>query len=116
VKSNPLAVRNPEFRCADVDGTMAIEVGLEISHPSSGSKSSRLNNLFISTSSGGYPMKLAVRLNTLEDKWHTIDEEISSISIQIPGDYEAMGLVGCLQHIGLMSLPIYGRMNNSEEE
>jgi len=119
VESNPLAVIDPEFRCTNTGVLSNIAVGVEISKPESGYKSSRLNNVFFDTSNGGYPMRVAVRLNSYDAKWHTIDAEVSSISIQIPGDYEASELIESLQHIGLMTLPVYGRMNNlnnSEEE
>jgi len=119
VKDNPLAVKDPEFKCENTGVLSNIAVGVEISKPESGYKSSRLNNVFFDTSNGGYPMRVAVRLNSYDAKWHTIDAEVSSISIQIPGDYEASELIESLQHIGLMTLPVYGRMNNlnnSEEE
>lgn len=109
---NPLAVKNPEFHCT-YGGVMGLESSVSISRPESGNKSSRVNNLLFHTvNTGGYPMKIAVKFDG-EKEWRHV-EEIAAISIQIFGDYEATDLVAYFQHVGLMTLPVYGRFESEE--
>jgi hypothetical protein len=59
-------------------------------------------------------MKIALRMDG-QDEWYRQDE-ISEISIQFAGDYEADILVQFFQHVGLMMLPVYGDMTKEADD
>jgi len=103
---NPLKIKYPEFEChAPYEHSMEAEV--QISHPDSGYKTDRYSTLtFRTDNTGGYPMKMAVRIDGNKE-WYRQDD-VNEISIQIAGDYEADILKQFFQHVGLMMLPVYG--------
>ena len=103
---NPLKIENPEFEC-HAPHEFGLEAEIQISDPSSGDKFTRYSTLTLRTdNTGGYPMKIALRLDN-NKKWFRQDD-INEISIQIAGDYEADVLKQFFQHVGLMMLPVYG--------
>ena len=103
---NPLKIENPEFEC-HAPHEFGLEAEIQISDPSSGDKFTRYSTLTLRTdNTGGYPMKIALRLDN-NKKWFRQDD-INEISIQIAGDYEADVLKQFFQHAGLMMLPVYG--------
>jgi hypothetical protein len=103
---NPLKIENPEFEC-HAPHEFGLEAEIQISDPSSGDKFTRYSTLtFRTDNTGGYPMKIALRLDN-NKKWFRQDD-INEISIQIAGDYEADVLKQFFQHAGLMMLPVYG--------
>jgi len=103
---SPLKLKNPEFNCS-APHEYSMEANLQISDPDSGDKWTRYSTLTFRTDNvGGYPMKIALRMDG-QDDWYRQDE-INEISIQFAGDYEADILKQFFQHVGLMMLPVYG--------
>jgi hypothetical protein len=109
---SPLKLKNPEFSC-DAPCEHAMEANLQISDPKSGDKLDRYSTLTFRTDNvGGYAMKIALRMDG-KNEWYRQDE-ISEISIQFAGDYEADILKQFFQHVGLMMIPIYGNTTKGE--
>lgn len=54
-----------------------------------------------------YEMRIWLRHH--DGKWRTL-EGIRGMVIEMHGDYERSNILSALQHIGLMTLPTYGRM------
>jgi len=103
---NPLKIETPEFEC-HAPHEYGLEAEVQISDPNSGDKFTRYSTLtFRTDNTGGYPMKIALRLDNNKE-WYRQDD-INEISIQIAGDYEADVLKHFFQHVGLMMLPVYG--------
>jgi hypothetical protein len=103
---SPLKIKDPEFEC-HAPHEYAIEAEVQISHPDSGYKTDRCSTLtFRTDNTGGYPMKIALRIDGNKE-WYRQDG-VNEISIQIAGDYEADILKQFFQHVGLMMHPVYG--------
>lgn len=103
---SPLKIKSPEFKC-DAPYEYGLEAEVEISHPDSGYKNDRFSTItFRTDNTGGYPMKIALRIDGRKD-WYRQDE-VNEISIQIAGDYEADVLKQFFQHVGKMMLTLYG--------
>ena len=62
--------------------------------------------------SGGYDMGLAVKMN---NDWHWA-EEVQAIRLVIRGSYEREAFITSLQKVGLMVLPVYGKIRDIPEE
>ena len=111
---NPLALAQPEFQCS-APQEYALEADMQISHPESGYKWTRLSTMTFRTDNmGGYPMKIAIRIDGNDD-WYRQDE-VSEISIQFAGDYEADTLKQFFQHVALMMTPVYGNTIQETED
>ena len=103
---SPLKLKNPEVEC-NTPHEYAMEANVQISHPESGDKRDRLSTLtFRTDNTGGYPMKIAIRIDDAPDFYR--QDEVSEISIQFAGDLEADTLKQFFQHVGLMMTPVYG--------
>ena len=103
----PYNIENPEFRF-ELPNTYGLEAVVTTTDPKSGYKMSRKSTLRFRTDQiGGYPMSVAVRLDTAEDKWFT-KEDLAEIIIEFHGDYESDNLIQFLQHAGRMSTVFYG--------
>jgi len=111
-----IAIRDPEFEC-DGGGLSALEVQVQFGY--SAHKTSCRSTLTLRANQmGGYPMRVMVDLD--DGKGWRQPTEIGAISIEILGDYERQELIDAFQQIGLLSLPVYGRIyegvDRSEEE
>jgi hypothetical protein len=107
-----LRVRNPEFKWSNND-VMALEMEVQIGQP--GDKLSTYSTITFRTNQiSGYDMRVMVQKQHSE-AWCQ-PAEIGAISIQIRGEYERQILIAALQKIGLMTLPVYGRIEKSPFE
>lgn len=103
----PYNIDNPKFRF-ELPNTYGLEAVVSTSDPKSGCKMSRKSTLRFRTDQiGGYPMSVAVRLDTAGEKWFTQDN-LAEIIIEFHGDYESDNLIQFLQHAGRMSTVFYG--------
>lgn len=109
----PYNIENPEFKC-ELPDAYGLEAEVAISDPKSGYKASRKSTLrFRTDQTSGYPMSIAVRLET-NNSWFTQDH-LAEIVIQFHGDYESDNLIQFLQHAGRMSTVFYGDTLPHEE-
>jgi hypothetical protein len=112
-----LAVRNPEFEYTTSD-VMALEMEVQFSHP--GDKLDANSTITLRTNQiSGYDMQVMVQKKH-SDAWCQ-PVEVGAISIRVRGDYERQVLIAAFQKIGLMTIPVYGKIDygpfeNSEEE
>jgi hypothetical protein len=110
---NPLEIKNPEFKYYETH-VAALDSEVAISHPDSGYKDTRFSTLtFRVDNRGGYPMRIAIRLEG-QEKWHQ-QPSVGEISIGFVGDFEANDLVCFLQKAGLMSIVTLGKHYETEE-
>lgn len=101
-----LAIRNPEFEYNTSD-VMALEMEVQIGQP--GEKLKGLSTITLRTNQiSGYDMKVMVQ-KADSDAWCQ-PVEVGAISIQVRGEYERQVLIAAFQKIGLMTLPVYGRI------
>ena len=109
----PYKIENPDFRCA-LPNAYGLEAEVAVSDPESGYKVSRKSTLRFRTDQiGGYPMSVAVRLDSTREHWLTKDD-LAEVIIEFHGDFEADNLVQFLQHAGRMSTVIYGNRTSDE--
>jgi len=107
-----LRVRDPAFEWSNND-VMALEMEVQIGQP--GDKIDTYSTITFRTNQiSGYDMQAMVQKKH-SDAWCQ-PVEIGAISIQIRGDYERQILIAALQKIGLMTLPVYGRIEKSPFE
>jgi hypothetical protein len=107
-----LRVRDPEFQWSNYD-SIALEVEVQIGQP--GEKLSTYSTITFRTNNiSGYDMQAMVQ-NKHSDAWCQ-PVEIGAISIQIRGEYEREVLIAALQRIGLMTVPVYGRIERGPFE
>ena len=103
---SPLRIKDPEFECS-YPSSYALIAEVQVSRPESGDKFTRHSTITFNTEDyGGYPMKVALRLQGSEE-WLT-DGEVKEISIQFAGDYEADNIKQFFQHVGNMMNLVYG--------
>jgi hypothetical protein len=60
----------------------------------------------------GYALEGSIKM---EGEWHTITE-FQAIRVVIRGSYERTAFITSLQKVGLMVVPVYGKMRASPEE
>jgi hypothetical protein len=60
----------------------------------------------------GYPMEAQVKIG---GEWHWV-EELEAIRLVIKGSYERGAFITNLQKVGLMVVPVYGKMRATPEE
>jgi hypothetical protein len=107
-----LAIRNPEFEYNTSD-VMGLEMEVQIGQP--GDKLSGLSTITFRTNQiSGYDMKVMVQKDH-SGAWCQ-PAEVGAISIQIRGEYERQILIAALQKIGLMTLPVYGKIEHGPFE
>lgn len=109
-------LKNPEFVYSNND-CMALEISLEIG-PEEG-KSSKTILTFRTSQISGYDMEVLFegeydRVN----KKHTWTGPYSTgaVSIQFNGGYEREILIAAFQKIGLMTIPVYGKIDRGPFE
>lgn len=107
-----LATRNPEFEYSNSD-VMALEMQVQIGQP--GDKLSTHSTITLCTNQiSGYNMRVMVQKSGSQAWCQPAD--VGAISIQIRGEYERQVLIAALQKIGLMTLPVYGRIEHGPFE
>ena len=107
-----LAIRNPEFEYNTSD-VMALEMEVQIGQP--GDKLRGLSTITLRTNQiSGYDMKVMVQKQH-SDAWCQ-PVEVGAISIQVQGEYERQILIAAFQKIGLLTLPVYGRIEHGPFE
>lgn len=88
-------------------------ISVELGHPHG--KLDTHSVLDIETiNNGGYGMNIAIQTDW-NGEWGEITE-VNRVRISIFGDYEQDELVKFLQRVGLLTIPVYGRMETSNEE
>jgi hypothetical protein len=58
-----------------------------------------------------YPLAVAVKI---KGEWHYV-EEVAAVRVIIRGEYERNSFRHALQKVGLMTLPVYGKMKSDKE-
>lgn len=107
-----LAVRSPEFEYNNND-EMALEMEVQIGQP--GDKLSTHSTITLRTNQiSGYDMQVMVQKSGSQ-AWCQ-PAHVGAISIQINGEYERQVLIAALQKIGLLTLPVYGRIERGPFE
>ena len=112
-----LAVRDSEFEYNTSD-VMALEMEVQFSHP--GDKLDANSTITLRTNEiSGYDMRVMVQKANSSAWCQPV--EVGAISIQVRGDYERRVLIAAFQKIGLMTIPVYGKIDHgpfedSEEE
>lgn len=103
-------MKNPEFQFRNND-CMALELELKIG-PDQG-KSSKSVLTFRTNQISGYEMKVMLHSEynhkTKKFMWEG-PYQTGAISIEIDGGYEREVLIAALQKIGLLTLPVYGKI------
>jgi hypothetical protein len=61
---------------------------------------------------GGYGLEGAIKL---KGEWHSLPE-FEAIRVVIRGSYERTAFITSLQKVGLMTMPFYGKMEETPEE
>lgn len=106
IAPSKLAVKDPEFEC-EGGGLSALEVQVQFGY--SQHKSACRSTLTLrGNQMGAYQMNVMIDLD--DGKGWRQPVEAGAISIEIVGDYERQELIDAFQHIGLMTLPVYGRI------
>lgn len=109
-------IKNPEFVYRNNDA-MAMEISLEIG-PDTG-KSSKTTLTFRTSNISGYDMEVMLGGEfdpvTKEDIW-TEPYSVGAISIKFDGGYEREILIAAFQKIGLMTIPVYGKIQRGPFE
>lgn len=98
----PVSVKQPEFKYDHCDpaSNFSIEFGIgEDAHKTSCQSYVDFN----SDLGGSYPMEIGVKIN---GKWTRV--ECEALRVRISGSYERYALIYALQKAGLMTLPVYG--------
>jgi len=106
-----LEVPNVEFAYENED-CMALELEVQLGPDLSKSTLSTLT--FRTSNIGGYPIKVTVQDDVYRD-WEA-PVEVGAVSIQFQGSYERDILIAALQRIGLMTVPVYGKMERGPFE
>lgn len=104
-------VPNVEFAYENED-CMALELEVQLGPHLDKSTLSTLT--FRTSNLGGYPIKVAVQGEVYHDWKAPI--EVGAVSIQFQGSYERDILIAALQRIGLMTVPVYGKMERGPFE
>ena len=105
VASKQLAIRSPEFEYSTSD-VIGLEMEVQIGQP--GEKTTGLASVTLRTDRlSGYDMK--VKVQTKSGAWSPIIET-GGVCIQVRGEYERQILIAALQQIGLLTLPVYGKI------
>jgi hypothetical protein len=113
----PFPVQNPEFEYS-LDKQIPnyhhhAGFSVEFGHPHG--KYATQSVLDIETSNrSGYGMNIAIQMNW-DGEWMEVTEA-NRVRIAIFGDYERGDLIKFLQQAGLLTLPVYGKMETSNEE
>lgn len=101
-----IAIRDPEFEC-EGGGQSALEVQVQFGY--SAHKTDCHSTLTLrGNQMGAYSMRVMVDLDDGKGWYQPV--EVGAISIEINGDYERQELIDAFQQIGLLSLPVYGRI------
>lgn len=100
-----LKVPNVEFAYENED-CMALELEVQLGPHLDKSTLSTLT--FRTSNLGGYPIKVMVG-DFVYQNWGA-PVEVGAVSIQFQGSYERDILIAALQRIGLMTTPVYGKM------
>lgn len=105
-------IRNVEFAYENEDDhglELAVQFGFYED------KSTKSTLTFRTSNTGGYPMKLMVEMENQFGEWKG-PVEVGAVSIQFMGSYERDILIAALQRIGLMTVPVYGKMERGPFE
>ena len=109
-------IKNPEFVYKNND-CMAMEIALEIG-PDTG-KSSKTTLTFRTSNICGYEMEIMLGGEfdsvTKEAIW-TEPYPVGAVSIRFDGGYEREILIAAFQKIGLMTIPVYGKIERGPFE
>ena len=106
-----LKVPNVEFAYENED-CMALELEVQLGPDLSKSTLSTLT--FRTGNLSGYPIKVSVQ-DSVNQNWEA-PVEVGAVSIQFMGSYERDILIAALQRIGLMTVPVYGKMERGPFE
>jgi hypothetical protein len=106
-----LEVPNVEFAYENED-CMALELEVQLGPDLSKSTLSTLT--FRTGNLSGYPIKVSVQ-DSVYQNWQA-PVEVGAVSIQFEGSYERDILIAALQRIGLMTVPVYGKMERGPFE
>jgi hypothetical protein len=106
-----LDIPNPEFSYTN-DDVMALELAVQFGLDREKSTKSTLT--FRTSNISGYPMKVMIETDKFGE-WHG-PIEVGAVSIQFDGGYERDVLIAALQRIGLMTIPVYGKMERGPFE
>jgi|DEB19_MinimDraft_3_1074340.scaffolds.fasta_scaffold00221_9 hypothetical protein len=109
--SKQLAIRSPEFEYNTFDN---IGLEMEVQIGQAGEKLSGLATITLRTDQiSGYDMKVMVHKSN--GAWCQ-PIETGAVCIQVRGEYERQILIAALQQIGLMTLPVYGKIERGPFE
>ena len=106
-----LDIPNPEFSYTN-DDAMALELAVQFGPDREKSTKSTLT--FRTSNISGYPMKVMIETDRFGE-WHG-PIEVGAVSIEFNGGYERDILIAALQRIGLMTIPVYGKMERGPFE
>lgn len=106
-----LKLTDAEFHYEN-DDCMALELAVQFGPYEEKSTKSTLT--FRTSNTSGYAMKIMVEIGGL-DQWKG-PIEVGAISIQFQGAYERDILIAALQRIGLMTVPVYGKIERGPFE
>lgn len=109
----PKMYKKPEFQCDANELTDWSGLNLKFVVGEDDYKSD--TECYIDADAGygsGYPMEAHVKIN---GEWHWV-QELEAIRLVIKGSYERTAFITNLQKVGLMVVPVYGKMRASPEE
>jgi hypothetical protein len=107
----PFQQPTTEFKCSEYDtaSNFEIEFGVGVD----GFKSECESFIDVNADLGStYPLGVAVKI---KGEWH-VAEEATAVRVIIRGEYERNSFRHAIQKVGLMTLPIYGKMKSPEDE
>jgi hypothetical protein len=106
-----LNLADAEFRYEN-DDSIALELAVQFGPYKDKSTKSTLT--FRTSNISGYPMTIMAETDKFGEWRGPI--EVGAISIQFQGSYERDILIAALQRIGLMTIPVYGKMERGPFE
>ena len=100
-----------EFKCSEYDTASNFEIELGVGVD--GYKDECESFIDVNADMGStYPLAVAVKI---KGQWHQV-EEAQAVRVIIRGEYERNSFRRAIQKIGLMTLPVYGKMKSPEDE
>lgn len=106
-----LKLTDAEFHYEN-DDCMALELAVQFGPYEEKSTKSTLT--FRTSNTSGYAMKIMAEIGGF-DQWKG-PIKVGAISIQFQGAYERDTLIAALQRIGLMTVPVYGKIERGPFE
>jgi hypothetical protein len=106
-------VADPAFVLTKEPNAMPLEIEVQFSQLLDKADTSTVITIR-SENTGGYPIEVLTQNNVWppnDNEWESLGD-VGAVSLKIPGNWEQDELIAFFQKLGLMTIPVYGKVES----